>query len=54
MAIVALGLKSEGHETAFYRYVTLIVAFLVSLRLPRQALHAYCACKECGMIVCSP
>jgi len=36
---VALGLKSEGHETVFYWYVTLmmVVAFLVSLRLPRQA-----------------
>jgi MHS family dicarboxylic acid transporter PcaT-like MFS transporter len=36
---VALGLKSIGHETAFYWYVTamLVIAFLVSLRLPRQA-----------------
>jgi len=35
---VALGLKSIGHESAFYWYVTamLVVAFLVSLRLPRQ------------------
>jgi len=41
MAIVALGLKSEGHETAFYRYVTLIVALLVSLRLPRQASYLH-------------
>jgi MHS family alpha-ketoglutarate permease-like MFS transporter len=33
----ALGLKSLGHETAFYWYVTvmLAIAFLVSLRLPR-------------------
>ncbi len=36
---VALGLKSLGHETAFYWYVTvmLAIAFMVSLRLPRQA-----------------
>jgi MHS family alpha-ketoglutarate permease-like MFS transporter len=36
---VALGLKSIGHETAFYWYVTvmLAIAFLVSLRLPREA-----------------
>ncbi|WP_427913405.1 MFS family transporter [Ramlibacter sp. MMS24-I3-19] len=36
---VALGLKSIGHETAFYWYVTLmmVVAFLVALRLPRHA-----------------
>ena len=35
---VALGLKSIGRESAFYWYVTamLVVAFLVSLRLPRQ------------------
>jgi MHS family dicarboxylic acid transporter PcaT-like MFS transporter len=35
---VALRLKSIGHESAFYWYVTamLVVAFLVSLRLPRQ------------------
>ncbi|NEX62391.1 MFS family transporter [Noviherbaspirillum galbum] len=35
---VALGLKSIGHESAFYWYVTamMVVAFLVSLRLPRQ------------------
>ena len=36
---VALGLKSLGHETAFYWYVTvmMVVAFLVAWRLPRQA-----------------
>lgn len=36
---VALGLKSVGHEVAFYWYVTGMMAlvFLVSLRLPRQA-----------------
>ncbi|WP_027996961.1 MFS family transporter [Simplicispira psychrophila] len=36
---VALGLKSLGHESAFYWYVTgmMVVAFLVSLRLPRHA-----------------
>jgi MFS transporter, MHS family, dicarboxylic acid transporter PcaT len=33
---VALGLKSIGHETAFYWYVTamMVLAFVVSLRLP--------------------
>lgn len=36
---VALGLKSAGHETTFYWYVTamMALAFLVSMRLPRQA-----------------
>jgi MHS family dicarboxylic acid transporter PcaT-like MFS transporter len=36
---VALGLKSIGHETVFYWYVTgmMVLAFVVSLRLPRQA-----------------
>jgi MFS transporter, MHS family, dicarboxylic acid transporter PcaT len=36
---VALGLKSVGHEGAFYWYVTamMVVAFLVSLRIPRHA-----------------
>jgi MFS transporter, MHS family, dicarboxylic acid transporter PcaT len=36
---VALGLKSIGHEGAFYWYVTamMVVAFLVSLRIPRHA-----------------
>jgi MHS family dicarboxylic acid transporter PcaT-like MFS transporter len=36
---VALGLKSLGHESLFYWYVSamMVVAFLVSLRLPRQA-----------------
>lgn len=36
---VALGLKSTGHETAFFWYVTVMmaIAFLVALRLPRQA-----------------
>ena len=40
---VALGLKSVGHETAFYWYVTamMVVAFLVSLRLPRQARYLH-------------
>ena len=35
---VALGVKSIGHETAFYWYVTamLAIAFVVSLRLPRE------------------
>jgi len=40
---VALGLKSIGHETVFYWYVTamMAVAFLVSLRLPRQASYLH-------------
>jgi MHS family alpha-ketoglutarate permease-like MFS transporter len=35
---VALGLKSLGSESAFYWYVTamMVVAALISLRLPRQ------------------
>ncbi|MDC0666521.1 MFS family transporter [Nannocystis radixulma] len=35
---VALGLKSLGHEEAFFYYVSamMVVVFLVSLRLPRQ------------------
>ena len=38
---VALGLKSIGHESLFYWYVTamLLITFLVSLRLPRQATY---------------
>ncbi|MEJ8815303.1 MFS family transporter [Variovorax ureilyticus] len=40
---VALGLKSIGHETAFYWYVTamMVIAFVVSLRLPRQATYLH-------------
>jgi MHS family alpha-ketoglutarate permease-like MFS transporter len=40
---VALGLKSLGHETSFYWYVTamMVVAFVVSLRLPRQAAYLH-------------
>jgi MHS family alpha-ketoglutarate permease-like MFS transporter len=40
---VALGLKSIGHETVFYWYVTgmMVLAFLVSLRLPRQASYLH-------------
>ncbi|MBS1170462.1 MAG: alpha-ketoglutarate permease [Burkholderiaceae bacterium] len=36
---VALGLKSIGHETAFYWYVTvmLVISFLFSLRIPKNA-----------------
>jgi MHS family alpha-ketoglutarate permease-like MFS transporter len=36
---VALGLKALGHEATFFWYVTgmMIIAFLVSLRLPREA-----------------
>eukprot|EP01036_Dinobryon_divergens_P057041 gene57041-76168_t len=35
---VALGLKSLGHESAFFWYVSamMVLAFVVSLRLPRQ------------------
>lgn len=38
---VALGLKSIGHEEAFYWYVSamLVVGFLFSLRLPREAAY---------------
>ena len=40
---VALGMKTLGHETAFYWYVTamMVIAFLVSLRLPRQARYLH-------------
>jgi len=40
---VALGLKSLGHETAFYWYVTgmMVLAFFVALRLPRQASYLH-------------
>ena len=40
---VALGLKKAGMEPTFYWYVTgmMIVAFLVSLRLPRQAKYLH-------------
>ena len=36
---VALGLKSLGHESGFFWYVTamMVIAFFVSWRLPRQA-----------------
>jgi MHS family dicarboxylic acid transporter PcaT-like MFS transporter len=39
----ALGLKTLGHESAFYWYVTamMVIAFLVSLRLPRQASYLH-------------
>jgi MHS family dicarboxylic acid transporter PcaT-like MFS transporter len=40
---VALGLKSIGHENAFYWYVTamMVVTFVVSWRLPRQARYLH-------------
>ena len=40
---VALGLKTLGHESAFYWYVTvmMVIAFVVSLRLPRQASYLH-------------
>ena len=40
---VALGLKSLGHETAFFWYVTgmMAIAFLVSLRLPREGAYLH-------------
>jgi MHS family alpha-ketoglutarate permease-like MFS transporter len=40
---VALGLKSIGHESYFYWYVTgmMLVAFLVSLLLPKQATYLH-------------
>ncbi|WP_367381964.1 MFS family transporter [Stenotrophomonas cyclobalanopsidis] len=39
----ALGLKSLGHEQLFFWYVTvmMVVAFVVSLRLPRQARYLH-------------
>jgi MHS family dicarboxylic acid transporter PcaT-like MFS transporter len=40
---VALGLKSIGHESAFYWYVTamMVVAFAFSWRLPKQARYLH-------------
>jgi MHS family alpha-ketoglutarate permease-like MFS transporter len=40
---VALGLKSAGHESSFYWHVTvmLVIAFFVSLRLPRVASYLH-------------
>jgi MHS family dicarboxylic acid transporter PcaT-like MFS transporter len=40
---VALGLKSVGHESVFYWYVTgmMVLAFLVSLRLPREGKYLH-------------
>ncbi|MFH0134217.1 MFS family transporter [Variovorax sp. VaC1] len=40
---VALGLKSLGHESVFFWYVSgmMVIAFLVSLRLPRQASYLH-------------
>lgn len=40
---VALGLKSIGHESTFYWYVTgmMVLAFLVSLSLPQQAKYLH-------------
>ena len=40
---VALGLKSIGMESSFYWYVTamMVIAFLVSLRLPKQASYLH-------------
>jgi MHS family dicarboxylic acid transporter PcaT-like MFS transporter len=40
---VALGLKVIGHQSAFYWYVTamMVVVFLVSLTLPRQASYLH-------------
>ncbi|WGT64468.1 MFS family transporter [Variovorax paradoxus] len=40
---VALGLKTLGHESAFFWYVSamMVIAFLVSLRLPRQAAYLH-------------
>ena len=39
----ALALKSIGHETVFYWYVTamMVVAFMVAWRLPRQAKYLH-------------
>ena len=40
---VALALKSAGHESAFFWYVSvvMVVAFLFSLRLPKQAAYLH-------------
>ncbi len=40
---VALALKNAGHENAFFWYVTvmMVIAFLFSLRLPRQAAYLH-------------
>ena len=40
---VALGLKSLGHESSFFWYVTamMVIAFFVSWRLPRQAAYLH-------------
>lgn len=40
---VALGLKTLGHEHAFFWYVTamMVLAFFVSMRLPRQAAYLH-------------
>ncbi|ESJ12851.1 alpha-ketoglutarate transporter [Cupriavidus sp. HPC(L)] len=40
---VALNLKAVGHESAFYWYVTamMVLAFFVSMRLPRQAKYLH-------------
>ena len=40
---VALGLKSIGHESVFYWYVTgmMVIAFLVAMRLPRQGKYLH-------------
>ena len=40
---VALALKSAGHESAFFWYVSamMVIAFLFSLRLPKQAAYLH-------------
>lgn len=40
---VALGLKSLGHESVFYWYVTgmMVLAFFVSLRLPKEGKYLH-------------
>jgi MHS family alpha-ketoglutarate permease-like MFS transporter len=40
---VALGLKSLGHQTAFYWYVSamMVIVFFVSMRLPRKASYLH-------------
>ena len=40
---VALALKNAGHENAFFWYVTvmMVIAFLFSLRLPKQAAYLH-------------
>ena len=41
--LVALGLKSLGHEQAFHGFVTVMmaIAFFTAFRLPQEASHLH-------------